>query len=187
MKQTRARHTHELLMDSAAAEFVRHGFSGTNLSDVVARARLTKGALYGHFTSKAELAEELERRFERAWGEVLASSGASPRRLVIELARRVDDDVQFAAGLRLTRDAALGDQRDPAPFGALRRHLEALIDEGRREGRIGADHEPGLLARFVVALLMGACSNRWTAADRAGGMEEQVREMWDVVVPVLGD
>ncbi|MER7181900.1 TetR family transcriptional regulator [Streptomyces hyaluromycini] len=186
MKQSRAQRTHELLMDSAAAEFVLHGFAGTNLSDVVARTRLTKGALYGHFASKAELAEELGRRFEKAWGELLSSAGFSPRELVIGLARRMDDDVQFAAGLRLTTDAARGDRRDPAPLGELRGHLEDLIQEARREGQIGAGHQPELLARFAVALLMGACSNRWTAQGRGGGLEAQVSEMWDVVAPVLG-
>ncbi|ASN28512.1 TetR family transcriptional regulator [Streptomyces pluripotens] len=180
VKQDRARRTHELLLDSAAAEFVRHGFAGTNLSDVVARARLTKGALYGHFASKAELAEELTRWFEEAWRTVLASVGNSLRELTVGLARRIDDDVRFAAGLRLATDAARTDRREPAPLGELRARLHALVVDAQREGRIDAGHRPEVLVRFVVALVMGMHSTRWST--RQEGSDNEVLEVWDLVL-----
>ncbi|SOD85521.1 transcriptional regulator, TetR family [Streptomyces sp. Ag109_G2-15] len=181
MKQDRARRTHELLLDSAAAEFVLHGFAGTNLSDVAARSRVTKGALYGHFDSKAELAEELTRGFEEEWGKLLAPSGSSPgslRELTVGLARRMDEDVRFAAGLRLTADAARVSRREPVPFGELRVRLVELIRDAQCEGRIDARHRPEVLARFVVAVLMGAHATRWSGAEEVG-------ELWDLVLCAL--
>ncbi|MFH8775718.1 TetR family transcriptional regulator [Streptomyces sp. NPDC017958] len=182
MKQDRARRTHEVLLDSAAAEFVLHGFAGTNLSDVAARSRVTKGALYGHFASKAELAEELTRGFEEEWAKFLASAGSSLcslRELTVGLARRMDEDVRFPAGLRLTMDAARASRREPVPLGELRVKLVELVRDAQREGQIDAGHRPEVLARVVVALLMGAHSTRWTAEGESG---EEVGELWDVVL-----
>jgi AcrR family transcriptional regulator len=178
VKQDRARRTHELLLDTAAAEFVLHGFAGTNLSDIAARARLTKGALYGHFASKAELAEELTRGFEEAWDKVLASAGTSLRELAVGLARRMDEDVRFAAGLRLTTDAARTDRTEPAPLGELRCRVRELIVEAQREGRIDAGHRPELLARMVVALVVGVQGTAWASA-------EDFADLWDAVLLAL--
>ncbi|MCZ0988417.1 TetR family transcriptional regulator [Streptomyces diastatochromogenes] len=178
MKQDRARRTHELLLDSAAAEFVLHGFAGTNLSDVAARSRVTKGALYGHFDSKAELAEELTRGFEEEWAKLLASAGSSLRELTVGLARRMDEDVRFAAGLRLTADAARVSRQEPVPLGELRVRLLELIRDAQREGRIDAGHRPEVLARFVVAVLMGEHATRWSGVEEVG-------ELWDLVLCAL--
>ncbi|WP_330288882.1 TetR family transcriptional regulator [Streptomyces sp. NBC_00576] len=192
MKQDRARRTYDQLLDSAATEFLRHGFTGTNLAAVAARSQVTKGALYGHFASKAELADELTRRFEDTWAQLLSSSGRSDRSLVCtlrelttELARRLDDDPRFAAGLRLATDAARVDRREPAPIGELRDVLESLVREAQRDGRTHTEQRPEVLARLVLVLLLGTHSTRWGA--EGGGLAEQVREIWDVVQPVMAE
>ncbi|MET7484783.1 TetR family transcriptional regulator [Streptomyces sp. NPDC005538] len=182
MKQDRARRTYEELLDAAAAEFVRHGFAATNLSDIAARTRLTKGALYGHFASKADLADELTRGFEKEWAELLAASGWTLGKLTIGLARRMDDDPRFAAGLRLVTDAAWADRREAVPIGELRERLARLIGEAQSDGRIDTEHRPEALARLVLALLMGTHHTRWGT----GGSVAQVREMWEVLLPEPG-
>jgi AcrR family transcriptional regulator len=47
--------TYEALLDSAASCFVESGFAATSLDQVAQRARVTKGAIYHHFTSKRDL------------------------------------------------------------------------------------------------------------------------------------
>ncbi len=49
--------TRQALIDSAMSLFAERGFAGTSLEEVTARARVTKGALYHHFRSKAALFE----------------------------------------------------------------------------------------------------------------------------------
>ena len=44
--------TRRALVQSAVRLFSSKGFSDTTLSDVAARARVTKGAVYHHFESK---------------------------------------------------------------------------------------------------------------------------------------
>jgi AcrR family transcriptional regulator len=49
--------TRKALVDSAVELFTRHGYAGTSLDAVAKRARVTKGALYHHFTGKQALFE----------------------------------------------------------------------------------------------------------------------------------
>jgi len=71
--------THEALVDSASACFFESGFAATSLDHVARRARVTKGAIYHHFTSKRELfLAVLERQQEHGVGSVtLAGASAS--------------------------------------------------------------------------------------------------------------
>lgn len=51
--------TKKALLDSATTLFADHGYAGTSLDEVVAAARVTKGALYHHFSSKLALFESV--------------------------------------------------------------------------------------------------------------------------------
>jgi AcrR family transcriptional regulator len=58
--------TREALLDAGAEVFLRDGFHGASLDRVAAEAGFTKGAVYAHFTAKADLfLAILERRVER--------------------------------------------------------------------------------------------------------------------------
>lgn len=49
--------TKRALLDNATTLFTDHGYAGTSLDEVVAAARVTKGAFYHHFPSKLALFE----------------------------------------------------------------------------------------------------------------------------------
>lgn len=51
--------TKRALLDNAAELFTDHGYAGTSLDEVVAAARVTKGALYHHYPSKLALFESV--------------------------------------------------------------------------------------------------------------------------------
>ncbi|MEV4427572.1 TetR family transcriptional regulator [Streptomyces sp. NPDC053792] len=185
--------TYDLVLGAGAAEFALHGFAGTNLADITARTGLTKGALYGHFSSKADLAGELTRSFESAWaGALSAAAGAAEesgtalpalRGLLLDLARRVYEDVPFAAGLRLVMDAARAEGTVPAHLRELCGVVALLVRKGQEEGSVGTAHSAELLAQLAVALLVGAPAVV-TAAD-ATGPTELVSEVWDILEPAL--
>lgn len=58
--------TREALLDKGVEVFLRDGFHGASLDRVAAEAGFTKGAVYAHFTDKADLfLAILERRVDR--------------------------------------------------------------------------------------------------------------------------
>jgi AcrR family transcriptional regulator len=72
--------THEALVDSASACFFESGFAATSLDHVAQRARVTKGAIYHHFTSKRELfLAVLERQQEHSVGSVTLAGASAAR------------------------------------------------------------------------------------------------------------
>jgi TetR/AcrR family transcriptional repressor of nem operon len=70
-KEQAAEH-HRAILHAAATLFRARGFDGTKVTDIMAEAKLTHGAFYGHFRSKSELAasacqQAFEDRLD-AWG-----------------------------------------------------------------------------------------------------------------------
>ena len=139
MKQDRARRTHALLLDAAAVEFAAHGATAGSLDRVAERTGLTKGALYGHFPSKAALVSELLAQFEAVWRELLhhadtvpGSALAALDRLLLELAQRLGDDPRFSCGMRLIVDAAQVEGQVPSQFPELRDRFMSVAAERHR-------------------------------------------------------
>jgi AcrR family transcriptional regulator len=58
--------TKRALLDNATILFTDHGYAGTSLDEVVAAARVTKGALYHHFPSKLALFESVFDRVQES-------------------------------------------------------------------------------------------------------------------------
>jgi AcrR family transcriptional regulator len=56
--------TKRALVDVATRRFSEHGYAGTSLDEIVAGARVTKGALYHHFSGKQALFEAVFERVE---------------------------------------------------------------------------------------------------------------------------
>jgi len=54
----KANKTKQFILESVAPIFNKKGYSGTSLSDLTEATRLTKGAIYGNFKNKEELAVE---------------------------------------------------------------------------------------------------------------------------------
>lgn len=96
--------TKERLLATAAEVFATHGYDGASIADITAASGLSSGAIYTHFSGKAELfvaalRAHAETEFERllggdgtagvaefftARGELLDRDAASPRPLLLE-------------------------------------------------------------------------------------------------------
>ncbi len=58
-RQARSELTRQKIITAAVDLFSEHGYPATGLGDIIARAEMTKGALYYHFDSKESLAEAI--------------------------------------------------------------------------------------------------------------------------------
>lgn len=60
-KTPKAAGTRQRLIELAARLFVEHGYAAVSMRDIASAARLTTGAVYGHFRSKGQLLVEVIR------------------------------------------------------------------------------------------------------------------------------
>ena len=65
---TKSENTRAHIIEQAAHLFNKKGYSGTSMSDILAATGLAKGGIYGHFSSKEEIAVKA---FEYASAQVL--------------------------------------------------------------------------------------------------------------------
>jgi AcrR family transcriptional regulator len=56
LKQTKAERTRNFIVEATASIFNTKGYAGTSLSDLTEATGLTKGSIYGNFSSKEEVA-----------------------------------------------------------------------------------------------------------------------------------
>jgi AcrR family transcriptional regulator len=116
LRREQAERSRERLLDAAAEEFWRHGLSGSRIQDVLARAEMTKGGLYHHFTTKHELAEALVASDGDCWERAAERVGATSVRgltatraylteLVVTLATNVRSRALVRIGAELATDA----------------------------------------------------------------------------------
>ncbi|MFD9209875.1 TetR family transcriptional regulator [Streptomyces sioyaensis] len=189
-KQARSLQTYERVLDAAAVEFAQQGYPNTNLQRVAERTGLTKGALYGHFSSKEELAAALVERLDEAVRTLADTADGSQapaleklRSLTFSLADRLNTDIRVTAALRLVLDNARAGAEPPAVLSQLREHTVRLVGDAQREQDISPELPPGTVTDLLLAVLFGAhCT-----APVAGWKElpGRVREMWDILAPAL--
>ena len=76
-KEERSRATQERLLSAARALFSERGFAGTATEDLVARAGVTRGALYHQYEDKRDLFRAVFEDVERELGERIAAAAAA--------------------------------------------------------------------------------------------------------------
>ncbi|MEJ2853866.1 MULTISPECIES: helix-turn-helix domain-containing protein [unclassified Saccharothrix] len=174
--------TRDELLAAAAEAFDRHGYARATIDDVCDRAGVTKGALYGHFSSKKALALAVLERRAREWTRIrerLQRVHRSPLQVLVDFGYAVDRD--RAVVQRLLFQAPLCDdvaQRHVARWTAtvldLLRHAE-----NRGELRDGVDLAE--CADGVVAALVGV----HLMAMAVDGRNEAVAEVWRTWLPAV--
>ena len=183
-KQARSRRTHELVLDAAAAEFVRHGYPRANLQHVADRTGLTKGALYGHFASKEQLARALTGHLDEVLEKLVAQTSAADvparerlRSLCCALAEHIESDVRINAALRLVMDDAHAAPEPPRLLADLRGLATDVVESARAEGALGERPPTVPLADLATVILVGAY---YAAPDpERRGLAGRVRDLWD--------
>lgn len=182
--------TKRALVDNATALFAAHGYAGTSLDEVVAAARVTKGALYHHFPSKLALFESVFDRLQEVTTEKIEkrieSSDDPWERAQIGLEAFLAEcrEPRFRRICLQEGPVALGHERwvvaeRAASFGIVKRTVDALLDD------LGGAED---LSEAFAAVFFGAIrsSSEYVAdADDADRAAEEVQATIAVILAGL--
>ncbi|OLF17802.1 ScbR family autoregulator-binding transcription factor [Actinophytocola xanthii] len=184
-RQDRAERTRNAILDAAAEVFDERGFDGASLSDILARAGVTKGALYFHFSSKEDLARAL---VSEQWGAIdTPLSEEAGLQDVIDmshaLAHSMWTNVRVRAGNRLVIEANFA-----SPEAAVYERWIDIVDEllvkAKRRGDLRQEWDTRDVANWVSATFMGVQTQSAVLTGR-DDVHERLTIMWRIALPGL--
>lgn len=166
---TKADRTRQYIIEKTAPIFNCKGFDGTSLTDLTTATGLTKGAIYGNFQDKEEIASEA---FLYAMEKVrdmvhqkLAGSFSYKERLIelLDFYAAYVFSPPVKGGCPLLNKAVEVDDHHPAMRKMVARELMCtidyiadLIEQGRRAGEFKKNIEPRHLAYVLFCSIEGA-------------------------------
>ena len=180
--------TRRALLDAARHELAAKGYVATSLDDIVARAGLTKGALYHHFRSKAALLEavyiEMEEELAGTVQRAMADVADPAARLAAAISAFFTASAEPAYARIVLRDAPL--VLDPARSREIDQRIGLglvveLVTGLRDAGMIGP-----LPIEMTARLLLAAVSEVATGMAHADDPEAVHREGMLVIEALLG-
>ncbi|MEA5364607.1 TetR/AcrR family transcriptional regulator [Amycolatopsis sp., V23-08] len=179
--------TRSALVDSAVELITKRGYAGTSLDEIAKRARVTKGALYHHFSGKQALFEAAFDSVESLvydrldkimngdgtpWERALAGLNAFIRACLDPAYQRIAiHEAPVVMGWERWREA-----EERCSFGLVRSGLQSLIDAG--------EVEP-VPVEVTARLLFGALSSAATEIASSPDPKKVGAEIEDVIVRML--
>jgi AcrR family transcriptional regulator len=184
-KQERAEHTRTAILNAAAEVFDGRGFQGGSLTDIIAAAGVTKGALYFHFSSKEEIAKAIIADQFMVW-EPPADPSKLGVQTVIDLthsmASSLVTNARVRAGIRLVIEQ--GTFSVPAPE-AYQNWIEVVrrcLENAAERGDLRPELTPAEIATFVIGSFTGVQMSSEVLTHRED-IAERVTAMWRIVLP----
>ena len=169
----------------------RRGFNGFSYADIAEKLAVTKASLHYHFPSKADLGVRLIARYHETFAGALVDIDATiddeaeKLRLYVALYDEViAHDRMCLCGMFAAEYTTL-----PAPmqvelrafFDANEVWLAAVLERGRKSGRLAVRESPSAHARILVEVLEGAM-----LVARAFGDLDRFRSAADHALAELG-
>ncbi|MFF3729099.1 ScbR family autoregulator-binding transcription factor [Streptomyces sp. NPDC002476] len=154
-QQARAIQTRRSILVAAAAVFDERGYSSATISEILARAGVTKGALYFHFSSKEDLALGVM--------DVQLDSNPLPQLTKLQelvdqgmlLAHRLRNEPLVRASVGLAMDQAVEGLDRGTPFRAWIDRLEHLLNAAKDQGELLPHVDPRETAEMFAGSFSG--------------------------------
>ncbi|MEX1658832.1 ScbR family autoregulator-binding transcription factor [Streptomyces pseudovenezuelae] len=187
-RQLRAEQTRAAIITAAADLIDRRGYESTSLSDIVAHAQVTKGALYFHFAAKDDLAHaimEIQSRASRQLaGDVDARGYTSLEALVrvtFGIARLSVEGPVLRAGLRLATGGV--EVRPPLrhPFTEWLDLATGKLLGAVKESDLHPDTDVDAVAHSLVCFFVGT-RVVGRHLEPVGRQPRRLAEMWHVMI-----
>ncbi|GAA4321769.1 TetR family transcriptional regulator C-terminal domain-containing protein [Flaviaesturariibacter amylovorans] len=168
MTLSKAERTRQLIIEKAAPLFNRKGYADTSLQDVVAATGLTKGAIYGNFANKDELALSVFdynlSALKAGMAAALASEVDAAAKLIAFAGyyRSAFKGLAARGGCPVLNAATEADDNYPllrprvrAAIRSWEKAVTQVIVQGQEQGRIRKGIDAGRYATLFIALIEG--------------------------------
>lgn len=189
--QQRAKATRTAVIEGAASIFEEVGYGNASLSDVTARAGVTKGALYFHFKSKEDLALAViaeQHKIVRLAGEAIATAGLPALETMITMCKtfgqQLLDEPIVRAGIRLTFEASAFNADVKGPYQDWVATMEMLTRQAQQEGDVRPDIDGADFARYLVASFTGVQMVSNVLTERSDVLK-RIDDMWRFMLPAI--
>lgn len=192
-----AQETRSKIISSALALFVKKGYDNTTFNDIAAKLKMTKGAVYWHFESKAELLSELLReamlRFSDALAEKMNGKEVTYPAItemllesaehIVSTKRRADFFMLMQTGLKWTdvKLAAVAKkliaERISSPYQAIVNAVEMDLSAGRVKPEVA----PCEIASATMALWDGIIQRKiegFLESDMTETLKKSFDALW---------
>ncbi|WP_031073296.1 ScbR family autoregulator-binding transcription factor [Streptomyces sp. NRRL WC-3742] len=184
VRQERAVRTRRLILEAAASVFDEHGYEGATIGEVVARAGVTRGAVYFHFASKRDLAQGVVE-------EQFTQDGVPERTCKLQefvdtgmvVAHLMPRDPLLSAGARLSLGQDVLDDLGGAIPGWIGRMEELLVAAGER-GELLPHVVAADTAWLMIAAWTGVQIQSQKLSARAD-LEERVSGLYRHLMPSI--
>lgn len=184
--QERSRATREALINAARALFVAKGYADTSTPEIVAAARITRGALYHHFADKQALFGAVAEAEAQAVARAITQAtlhNLSPHDALIEGSLAYLDAMAVPGRVRLLL------LEGPAVLGT---EAMAALDHANaartlREGVAAANTDPTLSSDALAELLSATFDRAALMIARGDDAATIRRAMTQIITRVLPD
>ena len=197
MKRTKeeAAVTRATLLKAALSVFSAKGYAAATLDDVAKAAKVTRGAIYWHFKSKADLYNTLIQEFS-ARGAAVVQQAVAEGGTLIEVLRRVfvrqcaliEEDKEARAVMELALfktglnpELQTGRKKQVEAGSALLEGLTGAMQQGIAQGVLRNDLDPADMARAFLAFENGIIQ-LWLTTPRSFSLKQSAESFADILM-----
>ncbi|MGW4101153.1 MULTISPECIES: ScbR family autoregulator-binding transcription factor [unclassified Mycobacterium] len=190
-RQARSELTRQKIITAAVDLFSEHGYPATGLGDIIARAEMTKGALYYHFDSKESLAEAIisdgGTAMLAAFRVIAESSSPALENTIHGLFVVADfarSDKVAQIGMQLLRTFSGINAAATDVYMSWLDELRKQLIQAADEGDLRESLDIAGAAEVILGSMLGAeALSRANATDT--DLRERVVHTWDLLLPAI--
>lgn len=189
-RQARSELTRQKIITAAVDLFTEHGYPATGLGDIIARAQMTKGALYYHFDSKESLAEAIiddgGTAMLTTFRAIAESSSPALENTIHGLFVVADftrSDKVAQIGMQLLRTFSGINVAATRVYTSWLDELTQQLTQAEEEGDLRENLDVASAAEVILGSMLGA--EALSRATAGTDLRERVARTWDLLLPAI--
>ncbi|MFD4876532.1 ScbR family autoregulator-binding transcription factor [Streptomyces sp. NPDC058420] len=184
-QQERGIRSRRSILEAAADVFGERGYDAASTNEILARAGLTRGALYHHFPSKEAIATALVEAQSEA---LVVPEHPVKLQAVIDLtlrfSRQLQTDAVLRASVRLAVEQSTFSASAQAPYNQSITVIEDLLRQAEKQGEL----LPGTDMSEVASTLVGAFTGLQVMSQAYSNRQDlpaRISALWRLLLPGL--